>query len=107
MPTNITVPTLDGDGAIPAYRVEPAGTPRAAIIVIPEIFGVNPGIAAKADDWATQGYLAIAPDLFWRFAPGIELNPDIETELHQAFANMGQFSADDGVKDIEAQMSQA
>ncbi len=102
MPTNITVPELAGEGAIPAYRAAPSGTPRAAIIVIPEIFGVNSGIAAKADDWASQGYLAFAPDLFWRFAPGSELNPDVEAELHQAFTNMGQFSADDGVKDIEA-----
>jgi len=102
MPTNLTIPTLDCSGAIPAYRAAPEGDPRAAIIVIPEIFGVNAGIAAKADDWAAQGYLAFAPDLFWRFAPGVELDPDIEAELHQAFVNMGQFSADDGVKDIEA-----
>ena len=45
---------------------EPEGTPRGAIVVIQEIFGVNPGIRAKCDHWASLGYLGIAPDLFWR-----------------------------------------
>ncbi len=91
MPTNITVPARDGEGAIPAYCAQPDGTPRGAIIVIPEIFGVNPGIVAKCDAWAAQGYSAVAPDIFWRFAPGIELDPDIEEQFQQALANMGRY----------------
>lgn len=102
MPTNITISALDGEGAIPAYCARPKQSPRAAIVVIPEIFGVNEGIKLKCDRWAELGYLAVAPDIFWRFAPGVELDPDIEAEFHQAIANMQQFSADDGVKDIEA-----
>lgn len=102
MPTNITVPALGGEGEIPAYAARPDGTPKAAIIVIPEIFGVNAGIVSKAQDWAALGYLAVAPDIFWRTTPGSELSPDVEAEFKQALANMGQFSADDGVKDIEA-----
>lgn len=102
MPTNITIPALDGEGAIPAYCARPEGKPRAAIIVIPEIFGVNAGIVRKCDDWAALGYLAIAPDIFWRFAAGSELDPDVESEFQQAIGNMQKYSADDGVKDIEA-----
>jgi carboxymethylenebutenolidase len=102
MPTNLTIPALAGEGAIPAYRAAPQGSPRAAIVVIPEIFGVNAGIKAKCDDWAALGYLAIAPDIFWRFAPGSELDPDVEAEFKQAIDNMMKFSADDGVRDIEA-----
>jgi carboxymethylenebutenolidase len=102
MPTNITVPALGGEGEIPAYRAAPEETPRGAIVVIPEIFGVNAGIVSKCEDWASEGYLAIAPDIFWRTAPGSELSPEIEAEFKQALANMGQFKADDGVKDIEA-----
>lgn len=87
---------------IPAYVARPAGTPKAAIIVIPEIFGVNEGIRRKADSWAAKGYLAVAPDIFWRFAPGVELNPDVEAELQEAFGYFGQFDPDLGVQDIEA-----
>ena len=102
MPTNLNLPALGDEGAIPAYRAAPEETPRAAVIVIPEIFGVNAGIVSKCEDWASEGYLAIAPDIFWRFAPGSGLDPDVESEFKQAIGNMMQFSADDGVKDIEA-----
>ena len=55
-----------------------ASLSKAAIIVIQEIFGVNPGIRSKCDSWAEEGYLAVAPDLFFRMKPGIELDPDVE-----------------------------
>lgn len=102
MTQTITIPELDGDGAIPVYVARPEGTPRAAIIVIPEIFGVNPGIRQKCDHWAELGYLAAAPDIFWRFAPGVELDADVDEQLQEAFGYFAQFDADLGVKDIEA-----
>ncbi|MBD3729858.1 MAG: dienelactone hydrolase family protein [Sphingomonadales bacterium] len=89
----VQVPAYDGNGAIPTYVARPAGTPRAAIIVIPEIFGVNAGIREKCDDWAAKGYLSVAPDIFWRFAPGVELDPDVPEQLEQAFANMNTYVA--------------
>ena len=97
-----TIPALDGDGKIPAYVARPQSTPRAAIIVVPEIFGVNSGIRRKCDDWAGLGYLALAPDIFWRFAPGVELDPDVPEQLQEAFGYFQQYDADAGVKDIEA-----
>jgi carboxymethylenebutenolidase len=102
MATNTQFPALDGAAQIPAYVARPAGTPKAAIIVIPEIFGVNEGIRRKADSWAADGYLAVAPDIFWRFAPGVELNPDVDAELQEAFGYFGQFDPDLGVQDLEA-----
>jgi carboxymethylenebutenolidase len=102
MSTNCSIPALDNEGAIPAYCARPSGVAKAAIIVVPEIFGVNAGIEQKCEDWATQGYLVIAPDIFWRFAPGSELDPDIEAEYKQAIDNMMQYNTDDGVKDIQA-----
>jgi carboxymethylenebutenolidase len=97
-----TIPTLDGSGSFPAYAAHPTVPPKAAIIVVPEIFGVNAGIRQKADRLADQGYLAVAPEIFWRFAPGVELNPDIEAELHQAFGYFQRYDAQDGIIDIEA-----
>jgi len=96
------IPTLEGGNAYPVYLSSPVGLPLAAIIVVPEIFGVNPGIRAKCDDWASRGYLAAAPDIFWRFAEGEELDPDVPEQFQRALANMGKFSADDCIRDIEA-----
>ena len=102
MPTNTPIPTLDGDGAIPAYVAEPAAEPKGAIIVIQEIFGVNRGIAAKADTWANRGYLAVAPDVFWRQKPGIELDPDIPEQFQEAVGYMMKHDFETGIRDVEA-----
>lgn len=103
----IEIRSLDGSGSFNAYMAEPGGTPRAAIIVIQEIFGVNRGIRRKCDKWAEAGYLAIAPDLFWRLEPGVELDPDIEAEFKQALELMGRFDQDQGVRDIDAAIREA
>lgn len=96
------IKALDEEATFGAYVAQPAGEAKAAIIVIPEIFGVNPGIRQKCDKWAEAGYLAVAIDLFWRFAPGVELDPDIEEQLNVAFGYFQRYDANDGVKDIEA-----
>ena len=98
----VKISALGEDALFPAYLAAPARAVSAAIIVIPEIFGVNQGIRQKCDRLAAEGYLAVAPDIFWRFAPGVELNPDIDAELQQAFGYFGQYEPNDGVKDIEA-----
>lgn len=100
--TNTEIPTLDGDGLIPAYVARPEGTPRGAIIVQQEIFGVDPGIRRKADSWAAKGYLAVAPDSFWRQKPGIELSPYVEAEMQQALDHMMAHDFDLGMRDLEA-----
>jgi carboxymethylenebutenolidase len=102
MTSNTTIPTLDGAGTIPAYVARPEATPRGAIIVIQEIFGVNPGIVKKADDWASQGYLAVAPDVFWRQKPGIELDSDIPEQFQEAIGYMMKHDFDLGIQDVEA-----
>ena len=80
----------------------PSGTARAAIIIVPEIFGVNAGIRGKCDKLAAEGYLAVAPEIFWRFAPGVELDPDVPEQFQQALGYFGQYDPNDGVLDIEA-----
>ncbi len=100
--TMTEITTLSGVDRFRAYLAEPAGTPTAAIIVIQEIFGVNEGIRRKCDSWAQKGYLALAPDLFWRLQPGVELDPDVAPEFKQALDLMGRFDQDQGISDIEA-----
>jgi len=102
MTATIAIETLDGQGSFQAYAAEPRGAPKAAIIVIQEIFGVNAGIRHKCDQLAEAGYLAIAPDLFWRLEPGIELDPDIPDQFQAALGWMGKFNQDAGIRDIEA-----
>lgn len=101
MTAPITIETLDGQ-TMPAYRADPAGPATAAIIVIQEIFGVNAGIRHKCDALAEAGYLAIAPDLFWRLEPGIELDPDVAPEMERALSLLNDFDQDRGIADIEA-----
>jgi carboxymethylenebutenolidase len=64
-----------------AYRADPAGKPRGAIVVIQEIFGVNSHIKSVADGFAADGYVAIAPAMFDRVQKNVDLGytpPDIE-----------------------------
>lgn len=98
----VTISTLDGENTFNAYVARPAGTPKAAIVVIQEIFGINAGIRRKCDKLAEDGYLAVAPDLFWQFEDGIELDPDIEPEMNKALDLFGKFDQDQGIRDIEA-----
>lgn len=102
MSETVKIGTLTGDGDFDAYVARPQGQPRAAIVVIQEIFGVNPGIRSKCDRLAEEGYLAVAPDLFWRIEPGVQLDPDIGPEFQRALELMGKFDQDMGVRDIEA-----
>ena len=96
------VKTLDGSAEFICYVAKPDGEPTAAIIVIQEIFGVNKGIRAKCDHWASLGYLAMAPDLFWRINEGTDLDADVEEEFQTALALMNKFDQNQGIRDIEA-----
>lgn len=98
----IQIQARDGSGSFSAYVAEPSGEVRGAIVVIQEVFGVNPGIRRKADYWASKGYWTIAPDLFWRLSPGIELDPDVPAELQQGLDLFGKFDQAKGIEDIEA-----
>ena len=74
-----TIKLTSSDGVtISAYKATPAGKPRGGIVVVQEIFGVNPHIRRVADGFAAEGYLAVAPALFDRVQPGVELgySPD-------------------------------
>lgn len=98
MSEEITISCPDGD--FMAYLAKPSTGSGPAIVVIQEIFGVNAVMRGVADDLASQGYLAIVPDLFWRIEPGVQLTDKTKEEWDKAFALMNQFDPDKGTADI-------
>lgn len=69
-----TIQLTAADGfVLPTYVARPAQAPRAAVVVLQEIFGVNSHIRAVTDGFAQEGYLALAPELFHRVRGGVDL----------------------------------
>lgn len=95
------------DGEFAAYLAKPAKTPAAAIVVIQEIMGVNHTIRGVADDLAGQGFIAIAPDLFWRQQPGVDLDDRKPEEWQKAFGFYQGFDLKKGVEDVSATVAAA
>ena len=82
-----------------AYVSVPAEANGHAVIVLQEIFGVTSHIRAVADRFAEDGYLAYAPDLFWRFAPNISLTHSKE-DIAKAMGYLHEYPDSDGLRDI-------
>jgi carboxymethylenebutenolidase len=73
--------TISGhDGAFGAYVARPETLPAPAVVVLQELFGVNADIREKCAELAEQGFLAVAPDLFWRQEPGVDLSVRSEAD---------------------------
>jgi carboxymethylenebutenolidase len=68
----VTIKSFDG-GEFDAYLALPAGGYGPGIVVLQEIFGVNDNVRSIADWYAAHGFVAIAPDLFWRLERGVQL----------------------------------
>ena len=102
MGTMIQLTAADGH-KFSAYRAEPKGKPKGALVVVMEIFGVNSHIRNVADEYAADGYLAIAPAMFDRVQPGLDIGytpADIEVRpRHHA-----KMKLDDALNDVPAAM---
>jgi carboxymethylenebutenolidase len=72
MGSTIKLTASDGK-TLSAYVAEPSGKPKGGIVVIQEIFGVNRHIRNVTDGFAAAGYYAVAPAMFDRVKPGVEL----------------------------------
>ena len=93
--------SVDGEmidiGGMPAYLARPAGSgPSPAVLVIQEAFGLNEHVKNVASRMAAQGYLALAPDLFYRGGKGRVAAYD---ELPKALELMGALKDDQIVAD--------
>lgn len=89
-----------------AWRAEPNGAPRGAIVVIQEIFGVNSHIRSVADRFAEAGYLAIAPAVFDRVEPGIDIGYD-QPSIAKGMEYAGKMNRDAAMKDVAAAIAAA
>jgi carboxymethylenebutenolidase len=91
-----------GDGkSFDAYLSLPPSGRGPGLVVVQEIFGVNASIRDAADMFAAEGMVALAPDLFWRLEPRIELAFDDESSK-RAFELHKQFNYDQGMRDMGA-----
>jgi carboxymethylenebutenolidase len=97
-----TIKLKVADGVtITAYQAHPAGKPKGGMVVCQEIFGVNHHIRAVADRYAAQGYLAIAPGLFDRVEPAVELGYS-STDVPKGVEIRGKTKLEATLADIEA-----
>jgi carboxymethylenebutenolidase len=95
------------DGAFKAYVARPSGTPKGAVVAVQEIFGVNTVMRGKADWLARESFLAIAPDLFWRIKPGIDITDQTDAEWKQAIEYMNALDKNASVRDVAATLAHA
>ena len=85
----IDIAARDG-GTFKAYLTVPASGSGPGILLLQEIFGVNKSMRETADYYAEEGYVVLAPDLFWRMQPGVDLGYT-EADFNTAF---GYFQRD-------------
>ena len=103
---DVTIRSADG-GEFQAYLNVPAHarSASAGIIMMQQIFGVNPEMRGFTDDFATHGYVSICPDLFWRQQPGVQIIPGTEGAFDKALAFGRGFDADKGIEDLTATLT--
>jgi carboxymethylenebutenolidase len=83
--------TVD-DGEFSAFTAVPASGSGPGLVVVQEIFGVNDYVRSVCERVAAMGYVALAPDMFWRQEPGFTVEPsEGEAGMQAAFAMMGGF----------------
>lgn len=102
----LVVSARDG-GSFSAYVAGSENRDTAVVLILQEIFGVNANIRGVADEFAALGYIAVAPDLFWRQAPGLQLNPASEGDRDRAMALMQKTDESLAVEDVLATIDAA
>src|SRR5271170_4144165 len=94
--------TVEGhDGEFAAYIARPKNSPAPAIVVLQELFGVNADIRKHCDELAEQGFIAVAPDPFWRQEPGVDLNVTSKADWKHGLRLYGAYDRDSGAKDVK------
>ncbi|WFU23218.1 dienelactone hydrolase family protein [Bradyrhizobium sp. CB1717] len=87
------------------YLALPRGAPRGGVVVLQEIFGVTPAMRAIADDFATEGYAALVPDIYWRMQRDLDLGNGEDPAQRQAAVDFSErFDERVGTTDICASL---
>ena len=98
----VTLASRDG-GTFQAYLATPdTATKLPGIVVMQEIFGINAVMREIADWYASKGFVALVPDLFWRQQPGVQLSDQSEADWKEAFKLYEGFDESKGVEDSAA-----
>jgi carboxymethylenebutenolidase len=100
MGQNVTLTAEDGF-RLGAYRAEPSGKPRGGIVVIQEIFGVNHHIRNVADSYARDGYVALAPAVFDRVEPNVQMGYE-QADIQRGRELRAKIGWDPMVMDVRA-----
>src|SRR5260370_11277830 len=87
-------------GTFAAHIARPKTPPAPAVVVLQELFGVNADIRAICNELAAQGFIAIAPDLFWRQEPGVDLDVTSEADWQHGLRLYTAFDRDAGARDV-------
>ena len=103
--SSLSIPAGDGSGSFSAYVALPEGGSGPGILVIQEIFGINAFVRQTCDAYAAQGYVAVAPDLFWRLEAGLDLDSSNPEDSAKAFSLFPKFDADKGIQDLIATLA--
>ena len=98
MENHIVIHDKDGDFA--AYIARPDTAPAPAVVVLQELFGVNADIREHCDVLAKLGFIAVAPDLFWRQEPGVDLDVRSQEAWDHGLRLYQAYDRDAGVRDI-------
>jgi carboxymethylenebutenolidase len=93
------------NGTFSAYIARPAALPAPAVVVLQEVFGVNADIRKHCDDLAEFGYIAVAPDLFWRQEPGVDLSVNSEADWQHGLRLYQAYDRDAGAADVKDTVS--
>src|SRR3984957_21225368 len=94
--------TITGrDGSFNAYIARPKTLPAPAVVVLQELFGVNADIRKHCDELAEQGFIAVAPDLFWRQEPDVDLSVTSEPDWQHGLRLNQAYDRDAGARDVK------
>ena len=89
------------NGVFGAYIARPEAPSAPGVVVLQEVFGVNADIRKHCGELAKLGYIAVAPDLFWRQEPNVDLNVTSEADWQHGLRLYQAYDRDAGAADVK------